>query len=108
MGTSTGTLRAAGCGLVRTGTAHAFGDGNPVPIRVDGTRRRQSVPDGVECPRQRAGPQYSTTGTQTRPTHPPTRATYLHSAGGSTTSGALPGARTWAQGVFATLGMIRV
>ena len=49
-------------------------------------------------------------------TEPPTashvpvsaRAPYLHSAGGSTTSGALLGARTWAQGVFATLGMIRV
>jgi len=46
-----GAFRAAGCGLFRAGTAHAFGDGIPVPARVDGTRRRQSVPDGVERPR---------------------------------------------------------
>ena len=37
-GTSTGTFRAAGRGLVRTGTTRAYGDGIPVP-------------DGVECPR---------------------------------------------------------
>ena len=34
----------------RPGTTCAYGDGIPVPVRVDGTRRRQSVPDGVECP----------------------------------------------------------
>ena len=100
MATSTGTFRAAGCGLFRTvGTAHACGDGIPVPARVDGTHRRQSVPDGVECPRQRAGPQSSTTGTQARPTHPPARDPYLHSEAGSTTSGASPGARTSVQGL---------
>ena len=92
-----GTFRAAGCGLFRTGTTRAYGDEFPVPARVDGTRRRQKVPNGVTCPRQRAGPQSSTTGTQTRPTHPPTRATYLHSADGSTTSGASPGAHLGAR-----------
>ena len=33
------------------GTSCAYGNRNSVPVRVDGTHRRQNVPDGAECPR---------------------------------------------------------
>ena len=40
-----GTCHAAGCGLFRPGTSCVYGDGIPVPVRVDGTLRWQKVPD---------------------------------------------------------------
>ena len=73
-----GTFRAAGCRLFRSGTVHACGDGIPVPDGVDGTRRQQSAPDGVECPRQCEGlsaPRLART--PARPP-PPARALSLH------------------------------
>ena len=92
MGTSTGTFRAAGCGLVRAGTTCAHGDGIPVPARIDGTRRRQSVPDGVERPRPQ---RYVPAGEEMSPS----TCGAAYSTGGSTTSGASPGASTSAQGL---------
>ena len=47
MGTSTGTFRTAGCGLFRTGTVCAHGDGIPVPDGVECPRPRRYVPVGV-------------------------------------------------------------
>ena len=80
-----GTFCAAGCRLFRPGTVRACRDGNPVPGRVDDTRRRQSVPGCNDM-----SPPVKTC---------PVSAQVPHSAGGSTTSGASPGAHTSARGV---------
>ena len=45
-----GTFHAAGCVLSRAGTRCAFGDRNSVPDGVECPRRCRSVPDGAECP----------------------------------------------------------
>ena len=122
-----GTFRAAECRLFRPGTSCAYGNRIPVPVRVDGTRRRQKVPDGVDCPHQREGPPTPRAArTPARPPPPargnvdlkrlpdggtvaaPASARKRHSAGSSTTSGASPGARTSARGDCTTLGMILV
>ena len=41
---ASGTFRAAGCGPLQPGTAHAFGDRIPVPDGVEGPRPQRHVP----------------------------------------------------------------
>lgn len=48
-----GTFRAAGCGPLQPGTAHAFGDRIPVPDSVEGPRPHKDVPGRAGCPRTR-------------------------------------------------------
>ena len=43
-----GTWRAVGCSPLPAGTAHALGDGIPVPERANRPRPDRNVPDGVE------------------------------------------------------------
>ena len=67
-----GTFRAAGCGLVLTGTAHACGDGNPVPDGVERPRPQRYVPAGEEMSPSTCGAAYSTGGSTTSGTSPGT------------------------------------
>ena len=63
---ASGTFRAAGCGPLQPGTAHAFGDRIPVPDGVERPRPHENVPG-----RDDMSPDARSAPTSTACLHPP-------------------------------------